>query len=87
MCTPAPTPNECPPCIGDLNCDGTINFGDINPFVLHLSNYPQWQLIFPNCPGENGDINGDGIYGQGSFHDINPFVALLCGTGFQPVAP
>jgi hypothetical protein len=25
--------------VGDLNCDGTVGFGDINPFVLFLSNY------------------------------------------------
>lgn len=24
--------------IGDLNCDEAVNFGDINPFVLALSN-------------------------------------------------
>ncbi len=27
----------------------------------------------------NGDINGDGTYGQASFADINPFVGLLTG--------
>ena len=26
------------PARGDLNCDGWIDFGDINPFVLALSN-------------------------------------------------
>jgi hypothetical protein len=31
------TRNECPPCRGDLNCDGVIDFGDINPFVALLS--------------------------------------------------
>ena len=70
-------------CVGDLNCDGTINFGDINPFVSHLSNYPQWQQIFPGCPGQNGDINGDGTYGTGSFADINPFVALMVQSPLQ----
>jgi hypothetical protein len=68
-------------CIGDLNCDGTVSFADINPFVLYLSNFAQWQAAYPGCPAENGDINGDGTYP--SFADINPFVALMtqCGAG------
>jgi hypothetical protein len=68
--------------IGDLNCDGTYgqgSFGDINPFVLYLSNNAAWQAAYHGCPPQNGDINGDGTYGQGSFADINPFVALLTG--------
>jgi hypothetical protein len=64
---------------GDLNCDGTVDFADINPFVLLLSNAPAWQAAFPGCPMINGDINDDGTYGQASFGDINPFVALLSG--------
>jgi len=62
---------------GDLNCDGTVNFGDINPFVMFLSAYDQWASIFLDCNPANGDINFDGTYGQGSFGDINPFVALV----------
>ncbi len=61
-------------CKGDMNCDGVVNFGDINPFVLYLSNPVSWHVMFPDCPPENGDINGDG---QVSFADINPFVALM----------
>jgi probable HAF family extracellular repeat protein len=66
--------------IGDMNCDGTYgytSFGDINPFVMYLSNIAAWQATYPGCPPENGDINGDGTFGQGSFGDINPFVTLL----------
>jgi subtilisin family serine protease len=65
---------------GDLNCDGAVNFGDINPFVLYLSDFSAWQAAHPGCPAANGDINGDGVYGQGSLGDINPFVALLTGA-------
>jgi len=70
-------------CVGDMNCDGAINFGDINPFVTFLSNFAAWQGEFPGCNAANGDINCDGIFGQGSFGDINPFVALMtqCGSG------
>ncbi len=62
---------------GDLNCDGTVGFGDINPFVLFLSDFAGWQLAFVGCDPRNGDINCDGVYP--SFGDINPFVALLSG--------
>ncbi len=82
-------PGTSPNCVGDLNCDGTINFGDINPFVLYLSNFAAWQSAFQGCAPENGDINCDGIYGQGSFGDINPFVALMtqCGSGCNCPGP
>ena len=69
---------------GDLDCDGTagyLSFGDINPFVLYLSNFSAWQATYPGCDPTCGDINGDGTYGQGSFGDINPFVMLLTGGG------
>lgn len=62
---------------GDLNCDGAVDFRDINPFVLYLSNPSAWQAAYPGCPAQNGDINNDGTYP--SFRDINPFVALLSG--------
>jgi hypothetical protein len=66
---------------GDLNCDGAIDFDDINPFVLYMSNQPAWQALYPDCPPTVGDINGDGTYGQGTLSDVNPFVALLTGGG------
>jgi hypothetical protein len=71
-------------CVGDLNCDGKIDFGDINPFVQYLSNYTGWQATYPSCNPLNGDINSDGTYGQGSFGDINPFVSLLS-SGSLPI--
>ena len=61
---------------GDLNCDGAVDFGDINPFVLILTSPTQWQETYPGCPLLNGDINGDGSV---DFADINPFVQLLTG--------
>ncbi|MEW6199364.1 MAG: immunoglobulin domain-containing protein [Planctomycetota bacterium] len=59
---------------GDLNCDGVVDFGDINPFVLALTNPVRYATQFPNCDIMNGDINNDGVVG---FADINPFVRLL----------
>jgi hypothetical protein len=48
--------------------------------VLYLSNFSAWQSTYPGCPPQNGDINADGTYGELSFGDINPFVALLSGS-------
>ncbi len=59
---------------GDLNCDGQVNFDDINPFVLALSDPGGYHQQYPNCNILTGDCNGDG---RVSFDDINPFVALL----------
>ena len=64
------------PCPGDLNCDGTVGFGDINPFVLVLSNPSAWQASYPACDILNGDVSNNGAV---AFDDINPFVALLSG--------
>ncbi len=55
--------------IGDANCDGVVNFGDINPFVDAI-------LGGEPCALENLDINSDG---EINFGDINPFVDLLVG--------
>jgi hypothetical protein len=59
---------------GDVNCDGVVDFADINVFVLRLSDLAQYQAQYPDCPDANGDINGDGTV---DFMDINPFAALL----------
>ncbi len=67
------TPDECQG-VGDVNCDYAVDFGDINPFVLALTNPGGYQQQYPNCPLPNRDINGDG---RVDFGDINPFVRLL----------
>jgi len=61
---------------GDLNCDYSADFADINPFVLRLSDPQGYRDAFPRCLDANGDINLDGSV---DFGDINPFVALLTG--------
>lgn len=58
---------------GDLNCDGEVDFGDINPFVLAVSNPGGYYDVW-SCNRMNGDINGDQ---RVDFGDINPFVRLL----------
>jgi glucose/arabinose dehydrogenase len=61
---------------GDLNNDGAVNFGDINPFVLALSDPAEYQTQYGYPPEQAGDLNCDGA---ADFGDINPFVTLLAG--------
>jgi len=68
-------PDDCE-FLGDLNCDGGVNFGDINPFVLALTDPGVYDAMYPDCPLFRRDINGDGAC---DFGDINPFIALLTG--------
>jgi hypothetical protein len=60
-----------PACLGDCNCDGVIDFDDINALVAVLSD-PGSACFFPNL-----DINADGAV---DFDDINGFVAILSGS-------
>ena len=62
--------------LGDLNCDGTVNFFDIDPFVLALVDRTAFDAQF-DCFVELGDMNGDGAI---NFFDIDPFVELLVGS-------
>ncbi len=59
---------------GDLDCDGDVDFDDIEPFVLALSDAAAYEAAYPGCPLPNADADGDGDV---DFDDINPFVALL----------
>jgi hypothetical protein len=59
---------------GDMNCDGSVNFGDINPYVLAIQGESEYEAQYPGCNWYNADINGDTYV---DFADINPFVALL----------
>ncbi len=64
--------------LGDLNCDGVVDFADIDPFVLALSSPAAYQTQYPNCNWLNADTNGDG---RVDFADIDPFVACLTHGG------
>jgi hypothetical protein len=63
---------------GDMNCDGGVGFGDINPFVLALTDPAAYSQTYVTCDIMNGDINGDGSVG---FGDINPFVQCIVDGG------
>lgn len=59
---------------GDLNCDGRVDFGDINAFVAALCDPAAYVAAYPNCHVGNADINGDGSV---DFGDINLFVQCV----------
>jgi hypothetical protein len=61
---------------GDMNCDGAINFDDIDPFVLALTGQAAYEAQYPDCNWLNADCNGDGLV---DFDDIDGFVAVLAG--------
>jgi hypothetical protein len=59
---------------GDMDCNGWVDFDDINPFVMALSDPAAYAAAYPDCDFNHADCNGDG---RVDFDDINPFVALL----------
>ncbi len=67
---------DCPFTLGDMDCDGDVDFDDIGPFVLALQDPAGYQAAYPNCNWLNGDTDGDSDV---DFDDINGFVALLGG--------
>ena len=62
--------------IGDVNCDGAVNFGDIDPFVLAITDAVGYAAAYPDCDRDLADINDDAAV---NFGDIDPFVALITG--------
>ena len=64
--------------VGDLNCDGSVNSLDIDPFVLSLTStppdYDEYYAQHPNCHHILADCNEDGSLNS---LDIDPFVDLL----------
>ncbi len=72
----AMVPSAAPRLVGDMNCDGFVSVGDINPFVLALTDAAAYRTQFPDCDELNGDCNDDGTVSIG---DINCFVQLVNG--------
>ena len=65
---------------GDCNCDGTVDYADIDPFVAALScvggNPDCWPPagVPTDCPWLNADCDGDGSV---TYADIDAFVASI----------
>jgi len=66
--------DACDPKPGDLNCDGHVDFDDINPFVAALVGRAGYEATYPACRWMNADIDNSNTV---DFDDINPFVACL----------
>lgn len=62
--------------LGDMNCDGVVDFDDISPFVLALGGQSGYEAAYPECNWYHADCDNDGDV---DFDDINPFIALLGG--------
>jgi hypothetical protein len=74
-------PDECELLLGDVNCDGTVDAFDIDPFVMALVDPDAFQAAYPACSLSHADINGDGAVNA---FDIDAFVQCLtvgCGPG------
>jgi glucose/arabinose dehydrogenase len=60
----------------DMDLSGTIDFGDINPFVLGITNPTLYESTYGVPPARTGDLDCNGAL---DFGDINLFVAALAG--------
>ena len=65
-------------CRGDCNCDGQVNWRDIDYFVAAMTSQAAWEAMFlpgmPSCLYGNNDVNADGTV---NWRDIDPFVAVM----------
>lgn len=61
---------------GDTNCDGHIDFFDIDPFLLGLFDPQGYVASFPDCSLMHVDVNGDGFV---DFFDIDAFLLAVLG--------
>ncbi|MCG3126874.1 MAG: hypothetical protein CHACPFDD_01729 [Phycisphaerae bacterium] len=59
---------------GDLNCDDRVDFSDVDPLVLLLTDPGAYAAQFPNCDRRLADVNGDGSVNA---FDVDPFIELL----------
>lgn len=61
---------------GDVNCDGSVDFFDIDPFLLALFDPTGYAAAFPDCDITAADTNRDGGV---NFFDIDSFLECLFG--------
>jgi hypothetical protein len=60
--------------LGDVNCDGVIDFDDVDAFVLALTSAEDYAIAYPNCDIRSADADCDG---EITFDDIDPFVVCI----------
>ena len=64
--------------LADLNCDGVVDFFDIDPFVTALVEPEEYAIQYPDCDLMLADIDDSGDV---DMFDIDPFVACLVAGG------
>jgi hypothetical protein len=60
--------------VGDMNCDRGVDYNDIPPFVLALTNPAGYAAQYPSCSINMADVNGDGVRDG---RDVQAFLGLL----------
>lgn len=68
--------------LGDMDCDGDVDFDDIEGLVLGLTDPVAYESLHDIPASIKGDVDGDGDL---DFDDIGPFVELLIGPPLQAV--
>jgi len=64
-------------CRGDMDNNGSVGFGDINPFIAALDDPDVYAAMLPGLSGSmvlHGDADCNGTFDYG---DINPFIARV----------
>ncbi len=64
--------------LADMNCDGAVNAGDIDGFVLAVTDTAGYIGQFPECDWRHGDCTDDGLINAG---DIDCFVDAVVSGG------
>jgi hypothetical protein len=79
MCDPDPC-QQGTWCLGDSDCSGACDFGDVDYFIEALTGEAAWEQYhmthqggMPSCPFAVNDLDGGGV----TFADIAPFVDHL----------
>lgn len=62
----------------DLNCDGSVDLVDVEPFSLALLDPDNYDKQYPNCDIDLADINDDGSV---DLVDVEPFIDCLLHGG------
>lgn len=71
-------PDLCEYALGDLNCDGEVDFFDIDAFLLALLDPPAYAAQYPDCYHELADADASGIV---DLFDLDPFVVCVLNGG------
>lgn len=68
--------------LGDMDCDGDVDFDDVDDFVLGLEDPDAYEVLYGKPALTRGDIDSDG---DQDFDDVDNFVDVLSsGEGTEP---